>query len=395
VHISGPNSQDSNSNDPSDSSDDSGNVAFTTVSDVKTEVTQVPHSGPGIPNSGNNPTGGGGDDPVDGGGNGSGVGVIPSGDRGLSPGIVAAVVIGTVLSLAMLAFFLRKRVRKRRAALHTRWLSSGEKGSRPTFRSSFGDLRASTFIYHSDDSDNSHHNRYSGPFSDNMAVASLSSASAAFPAPWMMEVIHIAPPAIAVRSTGRRSSRNSEFSIGSAGSDGADSSEGQRLAIRTDMRYSNNGELSPTDQPYLPSPISVRPFSPSESWSFPKPPISRPESLASTSQSKGFPSPDPFADPVPQLPPLGFSLVETVTRTFEPEAADELVIEIGDEVSVLIVFDDGWGKVKLLRRKGNAEGVQGMEGLIPIGCLRPEWNKSPVFVDANLQYLRQVNALRW
>ena len=360
---------------------------------MKTEATQVSHSGPGIPNSGDNSTGDG-EDPVDGGGNGSDAGAVHSRDRDLSPGIIAAIVIGTVLALAMLALFLRKRVRKRRAARHTGWLSSGEKDSRTTFRSSFGELRARTFSYHSDDSDGSGYNRYSRPLSDTMTVASLSPAPAASRAPWMTEVIHIVPPALAVHSNGRRSSRNSAFSIGTAESDGADGGEGQ-LAIRTNMQYSDNGELSLTDQPYLPSPISVRPFSPSESWSFPKPPISRPESLASISQSKGFPSPDPFADPVPQLPPLGFSLVETVTRTFEPEAADELVIEIGDEVSVLIVFDDGWGKVKLLRRKGNAEGVQGMEGLIPIGCLRPEWNKSPVFVDANLQYLRRVNALCW
>jgi hypothetical protein len=272
---------------------------------VRTEATQVSHSGPGIPTSGDNSTGGG-EDPVDGGGNGSDAGAIPSRDRDLSPGIIASVVIGTVLALAMLALFLRKRVRKRRAARHTGWLSSGEKDSRTTFRSSFGELRASTFSYHSHDSDSSGYNRYSGPFSDTMTVASLSPASAASRAPWMTEVIHIAPPALAVHSTGRRSSRNSVFSIGTAGSDGADSSEGQLLAIRTNMRYSDNGELSPTDQPYLPSPISVRPFSPSESWSFPKPPISRPESLASTNQSKGFPNPDPFADPVPQLPPLGF-----------------------------------------------------------------------------------------
>ena len=83
-----------------------------------------------------------------------------------------------------------------------------------------------------------------------------------------------------------------------------------------------------------------------------------------------------------------------VLGTFEPEAADELAVEIGDEVSVLGLFDDGWAKVKVLRRNGRAKSVQGLEGLIPIDCLRPERKSGPLLVDANesLQYNRQASA---
>ena len=330
-------------------------------------------------------TGGSGDDPANGGG-GSGGGVNPQARRGLSPGFITAIVIGATLALALLVCFLRKRVRKRRAVQHRRRLSGGEKGPRDTFRSSFGDLRASVFG-HLSGHDNPNENRHSGPFPDTMAVSPPSLASLASPTPQMMQVTHtdITPPAIAVHSIGRRSSRNSEFSIGSAGSGETDGSEGQWLQIRPDVRYGGNGELSPTDQYCLPSPISVRPFSPSESWSFPKPPKAR------ASESKGFLGIDPFADPAPQLSPIDISLAEVVTRTFIPKAVDELVVEIGDEVSVLKVFDDGWANVRVLRRNGSPEGVQGLDGLIPIDCLRPKGYEKPLLVDADVQHTWRVS----
>lgn len=316
--------------------------------------------------------------------------------RGLGPGIIAAIVIGAALALALFVFFLRKRVKKRRAAQRTRWLSDGEKGLRNTVRSSFGDLRASCFGYPSGGGhDVSDRNSYSGPFSDTVAVllpSHASPTSSTSTTPQMTQITHtdITPPAIAVHSTGRRSNRNSEFSIGSAGSGETDGSEGQWLEIHPSVRYGNNGEMSPIDQHCLPSPISVRPFSPSESWSFPKPPHLRAKSFVhSSDSSKGFLAADPFADPVPQPPPAGSPPVETVTRTFEPEAADELAIEIDDEVSVLKVFDDGWAMVKVLSRNGRPESVQGLEGHIPIDCLRPRGDQNPLFASPNLRYTTQ------
>ncbi|KAF9646691.1 hypothetical protein BDM02DRAFT_3099400 [Thelephora ganbajun] len=163
-----------------------------------------------------------------------------------------------------------------------------------------------------------------------------------------------------------------------------DGSDGQWLEIRTDVGYNDGGGgLSPTSQFCPASPISVRPFTPTESWSFPKPPTSRGEPITHSGEDKGFVNPDPFVDPVSQPSPAGFSQVETVTRTFEPEAEDQLVVEIGDEVSVLMVFDDGWGKVKVLRRNGSTKSVQGLEGLIPIDCLRPKGDENPLFVDVS------------
>ena len=368
VNLAEPSPPNLDSGDSSEDSNSQGNVIFTTISGVRTQVTQLPHTVTGNP--GNGPTGGG-DGPGDGGGGGSGNGANSSGGRSLGPGIIAAIIIGIALVLALLVFFLRKRAKKRQAVQRRRWLSNGEKGPRTTFRSSFGDLRASTFGYNPEaDNDNPDNTRNSGPFSDWMVVPS--------PTPQMIQVT---PPAIAVHSTGRNS-RNSQFSIGSSESGGTDGSEIQWVQVRPDVGINDN--ISPTSQFCLPSPISVRPFTPTESWSFPKPPVSRDGTRAHTRESKGQLSSNPFADPVPQpsssaVPPLA----EVVRRNFEPTAEDELAVEIGDEVSVLRTFDDGWAKVKMLRRNESIKSVQGLEGLIPVDCLRPKGSKSPFLVDTN------------
>jgi hypothetical protein len=373
VHLSEPSLQNPNTGGPRDSPGGpggSGNVVFTTISGVKTQVTLLPHPSPE-----DNPAGGDGNDPTSGNGNGNetGSGTDSSGGGGLGSGTIAAIVICGILISLLLLFFLRKRVKKRRAAQRTRWLSTDEKGPRTTLRSSFGDLRASTFGYRSDDGNDC------GPFSDRMAAASPTPSDPFNPQ--MTRVTHpgIIPPAIAVHSAGRRSSRNSQFTIGSSGSDETDVSDFQWVEVRSRVGYID--KASPTDQSRLPSPISVRPFTPTESWSFPKPPNSRVTSLSINSGSRVSLVPNPFYDPVAQRFPSGFppKPVERVVKTFDREAVDELVVEIGDEVSVLSVFDDGWGRVKVLRRNGSTEGVWGLEGLIPIDCLKSGGNKE----DAN------------
>lgn len=362
VHLSEPNPGGTSPGDSPGGPDGSGSVVFTTISGVRTEVTQLPH-----PSSGDGSTNEDGNGLVNGSGDGSGGGTNSSEGGGLGRGVVAAIVICCLLALALFLFFLRKRVKKRRAAQRTRWLSSDERGPRSTIRSSFGDLRASTFGIQSDDGNDS------GPFSDKMAVPTPTPGDPSDRLMMQATSSGIILPATAMHSTGRRSSRNSQFSIGSSESSGTDVSDSQWVEVHPRVGYRDNA--SPTDQFYLPSSFSVRPFTPTESWIFPKPPSSRVASLTINRESEGSLVPDPFADPIPQLPPPGLPPVERVMRTFDREAADELMVEVGDEVSVLSVFDDGWGRVKVLRRKGSAEGVQGLEGLIPIECLKPEGNK--------------------
>ena len=129
------------------------------------------------------------------------------------------------------------------------------------------------------------------------------------------------------------------------------------------------------------SPISVRPFSPTESWAFPKPPQGdesvrlvsqiRSGSVTNSSQSHespGFPAENlrgpsavaenpfaepenPFADPAsavawPESPTVPSAVVETVRRAFVPSMPDEMAVDVGDLVRVVRQFDDGWAVVQ-------------------------------------------------
>ena len=107
-------------------------MIFTTISGVRTEITQAPHPHPGTENPGSSSTGGSGGESTNGGGDGSGGGANHSTGGGLSPGVIAAIVIGVALALVLFVLFLRKRVRKQRAAQHRHWLS----GRRDTDRKS-------------------------------------------------------------------------------------------------------------------------------------------------------------------------------------------------------------------------------------------------------------------
>ncbi|KAK0209031.1 hypothetical protein DFS33DRAFT_496783 [Desarmillaria ectypa] len=134
-------------------------------------------------------------------------------------------------------------------------------------------------------------------------------------------------------------------------------------------------------QPEIATPMSVRPFTPSESFSFPKPPsngewikIPDRDSLGtalSSSTEMYPPSPtNPFSESESPVTPE-FSAVETIHRTFVPSLYDELSVSIGDRVKVLEVFDDGWAMVEKIP-EGNGKGneVDLEPGLIPIDCLR-------------------------
>ncbi|KAI0369380.1 hypothetical protein BV20DRAFT_903722, partial [Pilatotrama ljubarskyi] len=163
--------------------------------------------------------------------------------------------------------------------------------------------------------------------------------------------------------------------------------------------------------------FSVRPFSPSETFSFPRPPQDDAHSRASgimsgsvvsgSISSAAFftaedadghspPSPvapvssaaaaeNPFLDFTEIRPPsasaslesanstpLHFAPVETIMRPFAPTMADEMGVSPGQEVRIVRRFDDGWAF---------AEDVEsGRQGLIPIDCLRPVEEDLPAFL---------------
>jgi len=168
------------------------------------------------------------------------------------------------------------------------------------------------------------------------------------------------------------------------------------------------------------SPISVRPFSPTESWSFPRPPnrnsqlttkdsasTLRPSSSAYLSaRSVDFESKsddhasaeNPFADfvtvdshftsstSVDASNADHFSEVEVIKRPFIPTMGDEMVVVPGDEVRVRKRFDDGWAYGEKLS--------DGKRGLFPIDCLRDKNEDLPAFLASKRISSYETKGLR-
>ncbi|KIM54839.1 hypothetical protein SCLCIDRAFT_17566 [Scleroderma citrinum Foug A] len=124
--------------------------------------------------------------------------------------------------------------------------------------------------------------------------------------------------------------------------------------------------------------MSVRPFSPSETFSFPKPPIPILGTiLAMAIPEDPVPAVNPFEDSVD--PPV-LSHIETICRPFVPTLEDELLVSPGDRVRVLQVFDDGWSMVEKVGLGPSTKGNQQRRGLIPVDCFREAGQALPTFL---------------
>lgn len=198
----------------------------------------------------------------------------------------------------------------------------------------------------------------------------------------------------------RTTDRSSIHSSSSSGSRPS-SQTGQYLVAVPPVAAS---ESSPYSLDF-PSPFSVRPFSPSETFAFPKPPHDDAQSRAASEMLSGSimsskrgsafftaedgspstPVPEsenPFADftEIVRPPsvstansvPHHFSPIETIRRPFIPSMDDELSVAPGDEVRILKRFDDGWA---VAEKVGASQ-----QGLIPIDCLRAVEEDLPAFL---------------
>ncbi|KAG7087928.1 hypothetical protein E1B28_011974 [Marasmius oreades] len=157
-------------------------------------------------------------------------------------------------------------------------------------------------------------------------------------------------------------------------------SQGQVIKLPPDLLLS----LEPL------TPMSVRPFSPTESFSFPKPPDSSRRTrgtsiLADGALSPSDPGSNPFSDPLPPSPSSPSELAETevIRRPFLPTRDDELAVSAGDKVTIVQVFDDGWVAVRKAGAhvgKGKGKAAEGGPGLIPIDCFRGQDQELPEFL---------------
>ncbi|TFL04558.1 hypothetical protein BDV98DRAFT_502392 [Pterulicium gracile] len=161
--------------------------------------------------------------------------------------------------------------------------------------------------------------------------------------------------------------------------------------------------------------MSVRPFSPSERFSFPKPPQADEDLVRSFSlivhvqtfrkevnthaaadanagpsyrvSSCSVSEPlNPFDDANSSSGHSGSSHStasthqphgERIRRPFVPTLGDEVAVSTGDIVDVQQVFDDGWAYVAVQR-----EASEPSVGLIPVDCFREAGEELPAFLAA-------------
>lgn len=157
------------------------------------------------------------------------------------------------------------------------------------------------------------------------------------------------------------------------------------------------------------TPMSVRPFSPSELYSFPKPPSDADRTsggrvsvfsqlhdnsgqvdgvrMSDATDHPSVEEVDPFADPIAASAATqpNFADIEVIRRPFMPTLEDELIVVAGDRVRILQPFDDGWILVQKVPppvdRKGKGREVDEFDqGLIPIDCLRDGDQDLPEFI---------------
>ncbi|KAJ7256851.1 hypothetical protein B0H12DRAFT_486530 [Mycena haematopus] len=347
-------------------------------------------------------------------GSSSGGAATSSGKHGL-PTYVAAIfgVLGAFGLIFLLVFCIRRRAVNRRAARRQWWsgvmgsgaqsdasssrdtddATAGNASSARSIRSSFGttfdhsefsitfddnvpalppmvEIRGGPGIVPKGDSSSSGNGQPLSP------ISPIALNSPALPVPLL----------VSIENSNVYSDANRRTSAGS-------STSAQYLTYDRDGA-SNHQLLTPGAS----TPMSVRPFSPTESFAFPSPPrehrssawtVATPmpqtaemsvpqitESLVRTPPHTATYSENPFADAfsVPaNSASAEFDAVETVWRPFEQTLQDEMTVCAGDQVKVLAIYDDGWAMIERLgmgKGKGKAEDGKPAVGLIPIDCMR-------------------------
>ena len=325
----------------------------------------------------------------------------------LSAGTLAGIIVGVLLLTVLVVFcLLRRRSKARRAQRRSQWFAdrqpveSTRAATRISARSSFGTPFEQRFSFNSPPDS-------TAPGSPSAAPLVAGSERVFSP------MAQYAPVAVMVSPTYTTSTRDmdghhraSVFTVAStmssSSTNSGDDPESQYLSIPAPAVIAPNqtnliGVETPT------TPMSVRPFSPSESFAFPKPPgllrqslqdmqdpfgdnssfnISRVSIAATAPRSSHPPSissaqnpfadsasvdtePSPISDIVPGIP-------HKIFRPFAPTLVDELAVEVGEEVLVLQAFDDGWAQVR--------KGERGPKGLVPLDCFREHGENIPAFL---------------
>ncbi|KAJ7814070.1 hypothetical protein B0H13DRAFT_2140665 [Mycena leptocephala] len=298
-------------------------------------------------------------------GTGTDSGAAGSGGKHGLPSYVSAIigVVGAFSLLALLLFGIRRRAVQKRAARNKLWsgwagrdsggATAGNSSSTRSIRSSFGttfdhsscfsplgvnfpitfddnvplppmaEIRGGPSIVPKGDSSMSGNGQPLSP------ISPISQHSPALPIPLL----------VSIENSNVYSDANRRTSTGSSAS-------AQYISYDRDNGAANHQMLTPE----VATPITVRPFSPSESFTFPSPPREHRSSAWITATT-----------PLPQI-----TETLTVWRPFEQTLQDEMTV-------VLAVYDDGWAMIERVgmgKGKGKAQDGRTDVGLIPIDCMR-------------------------
>ncbi|KAI0333714.1 hypothetical protein GY45DRAFT_231081 [Cubamyces sp. BRFM 1775] len=340
--------------------------------------------------------------------------------HGLSTGIIVAIsLIAALLLLVLLVCCCRRRAVAARIRRRRNWFAAGAYGA-GIASDEFKDGGAGTKSARSSFATNIDRGQmitpmpppmdfdFAPPPSDQMSQVWPSNMSGSITVPPVSRTVE-SMPSPTVRAAPDRTSLSS---LSSAGSSRPPSQTSQYLAL---PGAAATAEGSPYGQDF-PSPFSVRPFSPSETFSFPRPPQDDATSRASgmlsgsvisassdihsaaffTAEDHPAASPEPVgtvaaAEENPFLdfteiaaagrptststessPLEHFAAIETIRRPFVPTMDDEMAVVPGQEVRILKRFDDGWAFAETVPAS--------RQGLIPIDCLRPVEEDLPAFL---------------
>lgn len=384
--------------DPVNANDLSGSLAGAVTQPTGGSSSVVPGSRPGPGVDGG--SGGGNDD--------SGSDTPGSGKHGLSKGaIVAIAIIAVLLGLIALFFLLRRSSISKRMARRRRWFRNAANFGRPVSSDDYFARNHTSWSSFGTNIDQGQTPHPSVPpdssWPPEMIQRSLASGPFPFDVPFVPPVT--VGPALPVSATSELA-HTSERPV----------SQGSQYLIAPDtaVTTSNGSATGP-----LPSPISVRPFSPSESWQFPKPPKddlkrqsqaivaanksrSSLNTVAKSTRSRAslptteeyvtapegdLDSQDPFADSSVDTHGTEFTgyshvtdtsasdhfyEIEIIRRPFVPKLGDELGVSPGDQVRIRKRFHDGWACGERIK--------DGKTGVFPIDCLRLGDQPLPAFL---------------
>lgn len=341
----------------------------------------------------------------DSGGNGD-VGSGSPGDsnhHGLLKGVIVAIaVIGALVILLLLLFLVRRSSISRRMTRRRRWFRSATALGTPVSSDEYfpqnRNSRSSSFETTTDRGQRPHSEApFDWSWPPQHMVQSLSYTTSQSPVSLPLPVptadslaVPVVRPAVTENSANQSAERST-------------SQLSQYLVVSEKPTADGAAALVSV---LLPSPISVRPFTPSESWHFPKPPngdsrhqsqtslpksnelkssaiatansSSSRNSLSSSEESPDLDPENPFSDlasvdthnshftsntaVTDPSTTEHFNDVEIIRRPFTPNMSDELAVSPGDEVRVKRTYDDGWAYGEKLK--------EGTRGMFPLDCLR-------------------------